>query len=83
MQVQFKQRFFGLKEKEREKTCHWFHFDGSHNVLHRKLAPVFTFELAGREKAKLWIKLDTVLGLVLVACARVSPSKGLSGSIKA
>lgn len=31
-------------------------------MLCRKLAADHTFDLAGREKAKLWIKLDTILG---------------------
>lgn len=50
----------GLKQKKSEKRCQLFHFGGSRNVLCRKLAADRTFELAGREKAKLWIKLDTI-----------------------
>lgn len=52
-----------------QKKCHFFHFDGSPSVFCRRLAPDHTFELAGREKAEVWIKLDSLLGLVMVVCA--------------
>lgn len=50
------------KRVKKKKRCHLLHFRGSCNVLCRKLAADHTFDLAGREKAKLWIKLDTILG---------------------
>lgn len=54
--------FWSETKRVKKKRCHLFHFGGSCNVLCRKLAADRTFELADREKAKLWIKLDTILG---------------------